>query len=110
MYLKTGGQRLLLTCLAVTVIYKARVKNLICKLLTLIIIEESNLQRFSHSLLYSYLLGFIHFHFPGQDLLIIFIILLKQLRRVQLVGTLCHALIAVETVFDFFHVLLPLFA
>ena len=50
MYLKTGGQRLLLTCLAVTVIYKARVKNLICKLLTLIIIEESNLQRFSHSL------------------------------------------------------------
>ena len=40
-----------MTCLAVTVIYKARVKNLICKLLTLIIIEESNLQRFSHSLL-----------------------------------------------------------
>ena len=53
MYLKTGGQRLLLTCLAVTVIYKARVKNLICKLLTLIIIEESNLQRFSHSLVFS---------------------------------------------------------
>ena len=46
-------------------------------------------------------------YFSGQNLLIILVILLKEFRRVQLVGTFLHTLSAVETVFDFFHIRLP---
>ena len=48
---KTGGKlRLLLTCHFSTVIYKTRAKALEKNFLPFIIIEESYLQTFSHSL------------------------------------------------------------
>ena len=52
---KTGGKlRLLLTCHFSTVIYKTRAKALEKNFLPFIIIEESYLQTFSHSLDISY--------------------------------------------------------
>ena len=57
---KTGGKlRLLLTCHFSTVIYKTRAKALEKNFLPFIIIEESYLQTFSHSLTNALFSGFV---------------------------------------------------
>ena len=49
----------------------------------------------------------LHLHFPSENLLIIFIVFLEQLRCIKLIRTFLHALVAMETSFDLLHIFLP---